>query len=92
MLEKFAREFKFENIAFVSSEKEAKRIRNSCTPYQLSTFLFFSFVNSRGLGYTAHFSGPMLVIEVWGKNGKKQTLLVKSKFEPQIVSFFSSVF
>ncbi|XP_066920240.1 lipopolysaccharide-responsive and beige-like anchor protein, partial [Clytia hemisphaerica] len=44
----------------------------------------YCFVNSRGLGYTAHFSGPMLVIEVWGKNGKKQTLLVKSKFEPQI--------
>jgi len=35
----------------------------------------------------------MLVIEVWGKNGKKQTLLVKSKFEPQIVSIvlYSSI-
>lgn len=48
-------------------------------------FLFSSFVNNRGLGYSAHFSGPMLVIQVWGKNGKKQTVLVKSKFEPQMV-------
>ena len=32
-----------------------------------------------------HFSGPMLVVEVLGKNGKKQTILVKSKFEPLMV-------
>ncbi|XP_012557946.1 neurobeachin isoform X1 [Hydra vulgaris] len=44
----------------------------------------YCFINNRGFGYTAHFSGPMLVIEVLCKNGKKNTLLVKMKFEPQM--------
>ena len=42
-------------------------------------------MNNRGLGYMTHFSGPMLVVEVLGRNGKKQTILVKSKFEPLMV-------
>lgn len=56
--------------------------------FHLKFFIDFSFVNNRGLGYMTHFSGPMLVVEILGKNGKKQTILVKSKFEPLMVCIY----
>ena len=43
-------------------------------------------MNSKGIGYSAHFSGPMLVVEVHGKANKIFTILVKFEFRPQIVS------
>eukprot|EP00794_Sanderia_malayensis_P007274 gene7274-8085_t len=44
----------------------------------------YSFMNSKGLGYSAHFSGPMLVLEVHAKANKVFTILVKFEFRPQI--------
>lgn len=43
-------------------------------------------MNNKCIGYSAHFSGPMLVIEVHGKANKTFTILVKFEFRPQIVS------
>eukprot|EP00795_Rhopilema_esculentum_P000600 gene600-10293_t len=44
----------------------------------------YSFMNNKGIGYSAHFSGPMLVIEVHGKANKVFTILIKFEFRPQI--------
>ena len=49
-------------------------------------------MNNKGIGYSAHFSGPMLVIEVHGKANKTFTILVKFEFRPQIVSINIEVF
>lgn len=51
--------------------------------------MIFSFRTGKGLGYSAHFSGPMLVLEAAVKAGKKEnkvhTHLVKFDFHPQKV-------
>ena len=48
-----------------------------------------SFRTGKGLGYSAHFSGPMLVLECAVKTGKKENKvlhhLVKFEFHPQKV-------
>ena len=49
-------------------------------------FISFSLMTNKGIGYSAHFSGPMLVLEVHGKGNKVFTILVKFEFRPQIVS------
>ncbi|XP_020898091.2 lipopolysaccharide-responsive and beige-like anchor protein, partial [Exaiptasia diaphana] len=52
-----------------------------CKPY------LYCFRTGKGLGYSAHFSGPMLVLEAAVKAGKKEnkvhTHLVKFDFHPQ---------
>lgn len=52
--------------------------------------VFFSFRTGKGLGYSAHFSGPMLVLECTVKAGKKENKvlhhLVKFEFHPQKVT------
>ena len=66
-------------------------------------FLFFehhfSFRTGKGVGYSAHFSGPMLVLECAVKSGKRENKvlhhLVKFEFHPQKVSmsnYYSLVF
>ena len=54
------------------------------------TVLFFcSFRTGKGIGYSAHFSGPMLVLECTVKTGKRENKvlhhLVKFEFHPQKV-------
>nr|XP_058950691.1 neurobeachin-like [Pocillopora verrucosa] len=52
-----------------------------CKPY------LYCFRTGKGLGYSAHFSGPMLVLECAVKTGKKENKvlhhLVKFEFHPQ---------
>lgn len=51
---------------------------------------YFSFRTGKGVGYSAHFSGPMLVLECTVKSGKRENKvlhhLVKFEFHPQKVS------
>ena len=57
--------------------------------------VFFSFRTGKGLGYSAHFSGPMLVLECTVKAGKKENKvfhhLVKFEFHPQKVTEFDEI-
>ena len=50
---------------------------------------FCSFRTGKGIGYSAHFSGPMLVLECTVKTGKRENKvlhhLVKFEFHPQKV-------
>ena len=54
-------------------------------------FCFCSFRTGKGLGYSAHFSGPMLVLESAVKTGKRENKvlhhLVKFEFHPQKVTY-----
>ena len=56
-------------------------------------FCCCSFRTGKGLGYSAHFSGPMLVLESAVKTGKRENKvlhhLVKFEFHPQKVKYNS---
>ena len=58
-------------------------------------FCCCSFRTGKGLGYSAHFSGPMLVLESAVKTGKRENKvlhhLVKFEFHPQKVTYNSPV-
>lgn len=53
---------------------------------------YCSFRTGKGLGYSAHFSGPMLVLECAVKTGKRDNKvlhhLVKFEFHPQKVTSY----
>ena len=58
-------------------------------------FCCCSFRTGKGLGYSAQFSGPMLVLESAVKTGKRENKvlhhLVKFEFHPQKVTYNSPV-
>ena len=68
--------------------------KGKCIATLTSTMIVFycSFRTGKGIGYSAHFSGPMLVLECAVKTGKRENKihhhLVKFEFHPQKVATY----